>query len=183
MANPQQTRNKLDGFDSIASDWAQYIHNDYLQNGFKDTSAFLGQNGEIQINAYSAGFHIDIVIEVDGNADFVAEYNGKEFVDEEQLSFVEILTRLKFWSTQWFMQGLSDKVIINTRREDSQVLHSVFQVTGGFQQLPWNVQRGSREEYVSISVTDTPATQKSRQFTSKSVLIPYPQTASSLLRQ
>lgn len=126
--------------------------------GFKETDAFPGVDGEIQLTVYQGKSYLEFTIESSGRVTAVHEEDGIEKEYAENLSFDEAVVKLKEFNNRiWKSSGLSITTILTAARENSRALPLRTQATEAASQ--WSTRNAHCEPALppaDISIGSTP---------------------------
>ncbi len=178
--NSNETHGKIEGFKTLSAGWhfgtgvvpqesviqrASFINSVLLDEGFSETDAFPGIEGEIQVTGYRGDMYIEVTIQKDDSATFVLEDADRLQVYEEKLSIADVVTRIKFWGTKWVSSGSSIQNTTTPVRNVSKAWHSGLPAMGaGFPSFAMSVSKGPEIQYVRTSGSSTPKKVGQRRF-------------------
>lgn len=119
-----QTDDKILGFRSLRNGWyfgegvppseetvhrAIRLNHDMRQNGFNETDAFPGADGEICVTAYYGLIYLEFTLESDGLITYALEYGNTQIEFKENISFNDARSLIwSFWGEIWRSFGLSN---------------------------------------------------------------------------
>lgn len=110
-------------FNDCTIDKAVKLNREILDNGFLETNAFPGTNGEIMITLYHNDDYLEFTIENNETITFVHEKKAEELAYEEQLSYEDIKHRISCFKEQVCrLSELSTRNSMITRSGDLQAL-------------------------------------------------------------
>ncbi len=199
MPLTNSTTNKIEEFRNLVEGWhfgegfapnddtikvAIFLNGVILNEGFTETDAFPGINGEIQITGYNDSLYVELTAEPNRLIIFVLEYEDETVVYEESLSLNQAIARIKFWGTEWTSSGLFTRTSLTTVRDVSPVL--LFSPVGRMAASP-SLKQGVYEEqaqvYAAISSDITKGYQETHPYSGKSTQNLYLHIASSHTKQ
>lgn len=142
--------------------------NDALQaNGFLETDAFPGRDGEIQVTGDNGPIYVEYTIRPYRLGAFVVEKDNVVVTYLESISTQEVIQQLAILkSALWASFGLSKQCTTIQERGDSQVLRSIKAATS--ESPSWMRTASSRQKPPSVPIwsvtTESPRTPGQRSF-------------------
>jgi hypothetical protein len=183
----QQIVKKVDSFSNLSNGWhygqgvppltqvidkAKKLNDLALRIGFKETNAFPGIDGEVQITAYFKNLYLEFTIPSDGLITYVYERDHQE-IEYEQITYDEAITKIK--SFRGLIWALSELLVRSTsipKRNASKVspLNHLAQMAGSqssIKSVPFKLVETSVPIYKSF----TPKSQETLQYFGKSLKV------------
>ena len=170
----EKTKEKIFGFRKLSSGWfynggllpddqtinvSNEINDFFEKEGFDKPGVGIGENGEIQVSAFSRSNYLEFTVFSNELIDFVLETNKEIVIFEEQISLNTAKAKIHFWGNLWVSSDLSKWINTIKRMGGSRVPYLVLQegMEGSLSSMK-NVSSQGGTASVNTSTNSIPAT-------------------------